>query len=111
MAEKTASQSRFRLIEEILNQPRNHRSVWQIAGLFLFVSMFSYQARELLACWLFFGMTFFFLAGAIAVGMLGAYAWKRTISWVSKTAEVKPGVALSPADLQLKMASDELRVK
>jgi hypothetical protein len=85
-----------------LNQPRNHRSVWQFAGLFLFVSLFSYQARELLACWLFFGMAFFFLAGAIAVGMLGAYAGKRTISWVGKTAGVNPGVTPSPADLQLK---------
>jgi hypothetical protein len=68
------------------------------------LSLYSYHAQELLVCWLFLGLMFVALALIILVGVLGYYAGKCVVGWVSTT--VMPTSALSPAELRLKTISD-----
>jgi hypothetical protein len=46
------------------------------------------------------------LAFVISVGVLGYYAGKCVVRWVSTTPRVMPTTAMSPAELRLKTISD-----
>jgi hypothetical protein len=94
-----------------LNQRREPRSVWQLAGFLLVISLDSYCSRELLVCWVFFGMVFLSLLAIALGGIFAGYAGKSFISWANTAARVKPIIALGSPDLQMKIVSDELKLK
>jgi|SRR5208283_3119229 len=83
-----------------------------VAVAFLLVlSLYSYRAQELLACWLFFGLMFVALAPVILVGVLGFYAVKHLIRWASTAARVMPTTTMSPAEVHLKTISGDGQLK
>jgi hypothetical protein len=85
----------------VISQRKNHL-VFQFSGLLLGLGLYSYQVRELLICWLFFGLLFVSLAIVIIVGVLAAYAGEYVIQRASLAARVVSVVAAGSGELQLK---------
>jgi hypothetical protein len=77
-------------------------------GLLLGLSLYSYQVRELIVCWLFFSLLFVLLALLILGGVFACSAGKYVTrwAWARTTAPVTPALALSSAELQLTTISE-----
>ena len=77
----------------------------------LAVSLYSYHARELLACWFLFGLIFLALMLVTLGSVVASYAARNVFRWVSITVGAKPIAVLDPSDFHLKIASDDLKLK
>jgi hypothetical protein len=64
--------------------------VLPIGGLLLGLSLYSYHARELLVCWLYFGVLFVCMMLVILIGELGVYAGECVAVWARSTAKMTP---------------------
>jgi hypothetical protein len=73
-----------------VRQFRESHRVSQLSGLFLGLSLYSYRARELLACWLFFIILFAVLALLVLGAVLAWYAGKWAIDWARTTVPLPP---------------------
>jgi hypothetical protein len=100
---KTAFHSKASDIEGPLNYLRENHRVSRSCGLLLGLSLYSYQVRELLVCWLFFSLLFVLLALLILGGVFACSAGKYVThwAWARTTAPVTPALALSSTELQL----------
>ncbi len=94
-----------------MKQLRENHRVSQFTGLLLGLSLYSYQVRELLVCWLFFSLLFVSLALVILGGVLTCYAGKYFTVWARTAAGVTPVVALGSGNLHLKNISDARQLK
>ena len=67
-------------------------------GVLLALSSYSYGARELLVCWLFFGLLLVSISPVILGAVLAYYAARRIIRWAWMLSRVtpKPTLDLSP---------------
>ena len=97
--------------EKSLNPLREYRRVSQYSGVLLGLSLYSYQVRELLVCWLFFSLAFTLLALVSLGATFACYAGKYVIHWVDTAARVAPVVALAPGEPRLKPVSDGGKLK
>lgn len=91
-----------------MNYLRENHRVSRSCGLLLGLSLYSYQVRELLVCWLFFSLLFVLLALLILGGVFACYGGKYVTdwAWARTTAPVTPALALSSAELQLTTISE-----
>lgn len=67
----------------------------------------SYYLRELLACWLFFGLVFGLLALIVLGSVLAFCAGKRVAHWGRTAAQATPIVDFSPGELRVKPIWDD----
>jgi hypothetical protein len=93
-------------IEGRLNYLRENHRVSRSCGLLLGLSLYSYQVRELLVCWLFFSLLFVLLALLILGGVFACSVGKYVTHWARTTAPVTPVLALSSAELHLTTISE-----
>ena len=84
-----------------MNQLRESHRVSQFSGLLLGLSLYSYQVRELLVCWLFFTLLFVSLALVILGGVLACYGGKYVTHWARTAAQMTPVVALGSGELHM----------
>jgi hypothetical protein len=70
-----------------VRQLRESHRVPEITGLLVALSLYSYHVRELLACWIFFGLLFVTLALMILGGVLAWHIAKNASQW-ARTAGV-----------------------
>jgi len=80
-----------------VHQLRDSHRVQEISGLLVGLSLYSYHVRELLACWIFFGLLFVTVALMILGGVLAWHAAKKASSW-ARTA----GVAILLAKMKFR---------
>ena len=76
------------------------RTLFVPAGLLLAISPFSYHARELLTCWLFFGLLLVSITPLILGTVLACYAGRWIIRWAWEDPRMKVtptlGLSVSP---------------
>ena len=74
-----------------MNQLRESHGVAQFSGLLLGLGLYSYHVRELLVCWLFFGLLFALLAMLILGSVVACYAGKYVIHRALAVARIERG--------------------
>jgi hypothetical protein len=84
-------------LKDLLNHLRENHHAYQISGLLLGLSLYSYRVRELLVCWLFFSVLFVCVTLVILSGVLAVYAGEWLTVWARATAPVSPVLALDSA--------------
>jgi hypothetical protein len=70
-----------RRIEGALRQLRERNLVWQRSWVLLGLGLYSYHVRELLVCWMFFGLLFALLVLVILLGVLAWHTAKSATHW------------------------------
>jgi hypothetical protein len=72
------------------------------AGMLLVISPYSYHARELLTCWMFFALLLVSVTPAIVVSVLVYYAGKWIVHWAwdDGRGKVTPALGLSVSPLR-----------
>jgi hypothetical protein len=93
--------ARLTEIEGSLLPLRGKLRVSLISVVLLGLGLYSYHARELLVCWLFFLLLFVPLALVILGGVLACYAGKYVLDRAGTAARSAPAAALGAGELHL----------
>jgi hypothetical protein len=95
-------------MEDSLSQLRATHWVSQFAGMLFGLGLIlrSYYMRELLACWLFFGLWFVLLALIVLGGVLVCRAGRYVVHWAKTAARVTPLVEFGSGELHVKPILD-----
>jgi len=94
-----------------VRQLRDSHRVWQLSGLVLGLSLYSYRVQELVACWLFFIIWFVVLALLVLGAVLAWYAGKRATDWARTTVPLTPVPVLASAEVPLERISNPRELK
>jgi hypothetical protein len=108
---KTGIRRKLNRIEDSVHQLRESHRAWQLSGLLLGLSLYSYRVRELVACWLFFIILFVVLALLVLGALLAWYAWIYAFRWARTTTPVAPVLVLASAEIHLETISGARELK
>jgi hypothetical protein len=98
-------------LEAFVNSLRETCYLLQFTALILGLSLYSYHARELLVCWLFFIVLFVCLALIVLSGILAIYVGQYLTVWAHNATATTTAVVLGFSKLHLKYIWDARKLK
>jgi hypothetical protein len=92
-------------LEDILSLINDNHRIFESSILLIGVSLFFYQVRELLICWLFFSVPFVLLALLLFAGVVAYNAGQYFVHWAGK------GIRVTAREVPVREARHVLRCR